>query len=87
MKTKIICLLIALVGVLAMFASCGDGGDQPYIEPGTPPPPEEGFYYYWDNTELIFELTENNNVNELSSTLKRYLAGEEDEALGLNNPH
>ena len=35
--------------------------------------------YEWDVTDLIFELTENSNAKELTSQVKRYLAGEEED--------
>ena len=68
MKTKIFCLLAALVGALFMLASCGDPPDDPNGDGG----------YNWNKTTLIFELSLNGNKNELSSQVKRYYAGEDD---------
>ncbi len=66
MKTKIFCLLVALVGVIAMLASCN----------GDPPPgPDGDGDYNWNKTTLIFELTRNTSGDELSSELERYLVG------------
>ena len=66
MKTKIFCLLVALVGVIAMLASCN----------GDPPPgPGGDGDYNWNKTTLIFELTRNTCDDELSSELERYLVG------------
>ena len=77
MKTKIFCLLLAIFGAIAVMTSCF-GNDQgvgwvPDDFKGTP----EGTGIYWNNTDLIFQLTNNSNSNELSSTLRRYLAGED----------
>ena len=66
MKTKIFCLLVALVGVIAMLASCN----------GDPPPgPGGDGDYNWNKTTLIFELTRNTSRDELSSELERYFVG------------
>lgn len=70
MKTKIFCLLAALVCAIAMLASCGGGKDPE--DPGTG---GEGDYN-WSKTTLIFELSENSSQNELSSQVRRYYAGE-----------
>ena len=88
MKTKIIALLLALVVMVGMFASCGGGkknnddndnnsntgggNTPPVINPDTPS-------YPWDTTNLIFQMTENSNNQELGSTCKRYLAGNTDD--------
>ena len=77
MKTKIFCLLIAVFGAIAMLASCGGNPGERWEPPIGLEPPVEGYHFYWDNTDLIFQLTNNSNSNELSSTLKRYLAGED----------
>ena len=81
MKTRLIALLIALVVVLMSFASCGlfGGGDDPED-------PEQGGQgtggddntssYPWSTTNLVFQMTENSQLQELPSTCKRYLAGD-----------
>ena len=69
MKTKIFCLLGALVCAIAMLASCGP----------TPPDPGPGGGdgdYNWNKTTLIFELSENTSNSELSSEVHRYYAGD-----------
>ena len=48
-----------------------DGGDGPGDVEETPT-------YDWDETSLIFQMTDNSNKEELSSGCKRYLAGEDD---------
>lgn len=67
MKTKIFCLLVALVGAVFALASCGQ----------TPPPSGGGGDYNWNKTTLIFELSENTSRNELSSEVHRYYAGDD----------
>ena len=89
MKNKIICLLLALMMVLSVFAlsACnqpedpgntpgggGNGGDEP-----TPPGPTLKDNWWEDitykQTELRFKMTKNSNNTELSSGCERYLAG------------
>ena len=48
-----------------------DGGDGPGDVEETPT-------YDWDETSLIFQMTDNSNKEELSSGCKRYLAGEDE---------
>lgn len=69
MKTKIFCLLGALICAIAMLASCGGN------PPGPGPNGGDGDYN-WNKTTLIFELSENTSNGELSSEVKRYFAGE-----------
>ena len=80
MKNRIIALLMMLVMLVMAFASCtpkddptpdkGDGPDTPpIIDDDKPIVP-------WDNTKLIFQMTENSNSQELPSTCGRYLAGD-----------
>ena len=68
MKTKILCLVLALVSAVAMLASCdallGGGAKDPNKE------------YDWDETTLLFQMTKNSNGSELSSGCERYYAGE-----------
>ena len=74
MKSKIICLLLAMVMVLTMLASCGgngDGGD------GDDPPPVSSEYdIYWNPTTIIYELTMESDGNKLPSGAERYYAGD-----------
>lgn len=87
MKNKIICLLLALMMVLSVFAlsACnqpedpdntpgGGGGDEP-----APPGPTLKDNWWEDitykQTELRFKMTKNSNNTELSSGCERYLAG------------
>lgn len=87
MKNKIICLLLALMMVLSVFAlsACnqpedpgktpgGGGGGEP-----TPPGPTLKDNWWEDitykQTELRFKMTKNSNNTELSSGCERYLAG------------
>ncbi len=67
MKTKIFCLLVALVGAVFALASCDDPG----------PGPGGNGDYNWNKTTLIFELSENSSRNELSSEVHRYYAGDD----------
>ena len=80
MKIKLIAFAMVLVLVIGMLAACrgdGDGGDD---EPVTPP--GEDIYVdpiyndiYWDETTLIYQMTQNSNGQELPSSCARYLAG------------
>lgn len=71
MKLKILSLLVAMLAVVMLFASCGGGGDDP-ADPGTTPGGQTG-----GSNEIIVQLYENDNKGELSSGLKRYYAGED----------
>ncbi len=79
MKTKIFCLLFAMVLVMAAFVSCDGGGDKPdENKPNTPPvvvPDEFRYNYNWKKTEIKMELTKNTSADELSSGCERYYAG------------
>lgn len=117
MKSKILCLLLAvvmLIGCLAILSSCGETPEDPgnnnqepgNTDPGNNPEPEDpgtstcthrdlnkdnicdkcgatlggsegSTDYPWNNTSIIFQMTENSNNEELSSGCKRYLAGED----------
>ena len=74
MKTKIICLVVALVTSIFALASCaflggGNGGEGGSDYTGS----IEGVN--WNKTTVIFELTKNSNSDELSSGCERYYAG------------
>ena len=71
MKTKIICLVVALVTSIFALASCNmfGGGKGPSDYQGD----MEGVT--WGKTSVIFELTKNDNSKELSSGCERYYAG------------
>ncbi len=67
MKTKIFCLLFALVLTVAALASCdltGGGNKDPNKK------------YDWDETKLIFQMNKHSQGGELSSGCERYYAGE-----------
>jgi len=86
MKTKLLCLLLALVMVIGTLASCGgDNGDTPggdnddENKPGNENKPGDGVTgkdVYWRETELIFEMTEHSQSNELAAGTRRYYAGD-----------
>ena len=88
MKIKLLCLLMAMLMVVAMFASCGGGnnggeqGGENGGEQGGNNGGEQGGNsdYYWNNTQILVQLYENDNKGELSSGLKRYYAGEDESA-------
>ena len=72
MKLKLMALLVAMVAVVCMLASCfgtTGGGD---TNPDDPTPPNNG-----GKTDILVQLYENSNNNELSSGLKRYCAGQD----------
>ena len=87
MKNKILCLLLAMVLVIGMLASCNNGstdgnGDGVNPDSGNPDsnkPAEKdpNAKLDWDTTEILFEMNMNSNNEELSSGLKRYYAGED----------
>ena len=95
MKTKIIALLLALVVMVGMFASCnlvpgntpdgGDGGDETPGGTNNPTPGGDETTTSkrpWAETTLIFEMNENSNNSELASTSRRYLAGDMSTTVG-----
>ena len=83
MKTRIIALLLAMVVVLTCLASCvgnktpgtGGGGKEEGGDDTTSS-------YPWNKTTLYFRMTENSNQEELSSTCRRYLAGDTTQLVG-----
>ena len=93
MKTKIIALLLALVVMVGMFASCdlitgGGGGttDNGGDGEGGGNKPDGGndtnSKRPWEKTTLIFEMNESSNNEELASTSRRYLAGDMSTTVG-----
>ena len=74
MKSKIICLLLAMVMVLTMLASCGGNGDGGYGD--DPPPVSSEYDIYWNPTTIIYELTMESDGNKLPSGAERYYAGD-----------
>ena len=76
MKLKLMALLVAMLAIVCMFASCkkntGDGG-----EDNAP-----NGIYPWNKTDLLVQLYENSNNDELSPQLKRYCAGQDTAGTG-----
>ena len=84
MKTRIICLLMAMVMVLGMLVSCGDdassGGnkvdpDKPGVVPDKPGPDEGLYDTYWKETPINFQLTESSDSKQFTAGTRRYYAG------------
>ena len=73
MKLKIMALLIAMVTVIALLASCGpkNNGEGEGEENGP------NGKYPWNKTDILVQLYENDAAGELSSGLKRYYAGQD----------
>ncbi len=88
MKTKILAFLLIMVLVVASCASCFGETEDPTIPgtngngPNTGNGNTGGNDYPWSTTSLIYQMNENSNYQELPSTCKRFLAGEEN--LGKN---
>lgn len=94
MKTKLLCVLLAMMFALAMFAACdsgdsGDSGDNGTTQtPGgnTNPGGNTGgsnkptYNANWKTTEILFALTDNNAAGELESGCQKYYAGTEGNA-------
>lgn len=75
MKTKIICLLVALVAMVSVLASCdGNGGEGGGENNGNG---EIVYDYTWNETKITAELNMDDNSEELSSGTQRYYAGED----------
>ena len=81
MKTRIICLLLAMVMALGMLVSCGDdagtgnggGTDKPGDNDDTN---VSGIYdTYWKETPINFQLTEASDGKQFTAGTKRYYAG------------
>ena len=73
MKIKIFSLLLVMIMVIGVFASCdliNKGGEEEI--------PYEGTEYAvnWKKTELIYELNEHSQSGELESGTRRYYAGD-----------
>ncbi len=78
MKIKIISLLMALIMVVGMLASCGgDGNDGGGDDIGGGESSDKKVY--WREMELIFEMNKHSQSDELSSEVERYYAGEASE--------
>ncbi len=83
MKTRIICLLLAMVMVLGMLVSCGEGegtGNNGGNKPGTGnTPPDQGdpgiYDTYWKETPINFQLTEASDSKQFTAGTRRYYAG------------
>ena len=81
MKLKILSLLVAMLAIVCLLASCngnkdntGDGNNNNNSDVGNNNTDVAG-EYYWGNSEILVELYENTNSGELSSGLRRYYAG------------
>ncbi len=72
MKTKILCLVVAIVTIVCALASCNIGGSD---TPGSDDYDGSTYDVTWNKTTVIFELTKNSNNDELSSGCERYYAG------------
>ena len=70
MKLKILSLLVAMLAIVMLFASCGGGGD----DSGSGDGGSTGGGSTASN-QFIVQLYENSNKGELTSGLKRYYAG------------
>ena len=79
MKTKLLCLVVALIAVIAMLASCGGGGTTPGGGPDGGGDGGDG-KTAWTKTDITVKLTNHSNSNELSSGCKRYYAGQDTSA-------
>ena len=83
MKNRIIALLMVMFMLVMCFASCFGPKDDPTKDPGQGghediPDIPDAADVPWNTTKLIFQMTENSNVQELPSTCGRYLAGDLD---------
>ncbi len=78
MKSKIICLLLAMIMVIAALVSCGGGGggtgggEGGGGEASGSTNPE----VYWRKTPIVYELTEAADGNSFPSGCRRYYAGD-----------
>ena len=83
MKLKILSLLVAMLAIVCLLASCvgdGEGGGEGTGGGGNGGNGGEVGEYYWGSSEILVELYENDNAGELSSGLKRYYAGKDESA-------
>ena len=71
MKLKILSLLVAMLAIVMLFASCGGGGD----DSGSGNGGSTGGGGTTASNQFIVQLYENSNKGELTSGLKRYYAG------------
>ena len=76
MKTKILCLLVAIIAVMAFAVSCFGG---PATDDNKKPGGDDGsgisYDYDWTETSILAELSENSASGELTSGCRRYYAG------------
>ena len=81
MKSKIICLILALVMCLSCLAGCFGGGDDTNDDDGGKDKLDEKLEPgWWDaikysESDLTFQMTNNSQSQELRSGCNRYLAG------------
>ena len=82
MKTKLLCLIVAMIAVIAMLASCGGGnnggggtGDEGTGNEGGAGDPAITYNVTWQKTDITVKLTNHSNSSELTSGCKRYYAG------------
>lgn len=87
MKLKILSLLVAMLAIVCLLASCvdnsGTGGGEGTGGGGNGDNGGNGGEvgeYYWGSSEILVQLYENDNAGELSSGLKRYYAGKDESA-------
>ena len=81
MKNRIIALLMVMIVLVISMASCfgpKDDTKNPEDIDNKIDVNENPNNLPWDNTKLVFQMTENSNSQELPSTCGRYLAGDLD---------
>ena len=81
MKNRIIALLMVMIVLVISMASCfgpKDDTKDPEDIDNKIDVNENPNNLPWDNTKLVFQMTENSNSQELPSTCGRYLAGDLD---------
>ncbi|MBQ9070716.1 MAG: hypothetical protein IJY23_05150 [Clostridia bacterium] len=83
MKSKIICLILALIMCLSCLAGCFGNGDEENKDDKDKIDNEELDPGWWDEitydaSELTFQMTECTNNQELPSGCHRYLAGDKE---------
>ena len=80
MKTKILSLLLAMMFILGMLASCKPEDETPDDDPDAGIVIPEGAPSYnvtWDKTEIKYALTDEDSAGELESGCKKYYSGTE----------
>ena len=91
MKIKIFALVMVLVMMVGMLAACKPdsgsntpGPNGPVVDDPNPNPEPENPYsdiYWTEQDTFIFSLTENSNNQELPSTCARYIAGNREKGI------